>query len=175
MLSLTRPTLQLFESWAEAVAEFGGMHIDGASLSDNAAADRATCEALVAKAQVQADVRVPLPDDFVRCDLYWMTDGPEVVGFIALRHELNAFLADIGGHIGYSVRPSRRALGHASSAVALTLERARELGLDQVMLSCDDDNVASARVIEGAGGVLADVRDRAEHGHPLLRRYWITL
>jgi predicted acetyltransferase len=39
-------------------------------------------------------------------------------------------------------------------------------------VTCDDSNLASARVIEKAGGVLADKRD-TELGHT--RRYWITL
>ena len=75
-----------------------------------------------------------------------------------------------GGHIGYGIRPSARGL--ATWAVQSVLVRAPALGLRKVLVTCGDSNLASARVIEKAGGVLEDVRE-TELG--LTRRYWITL
>lgn len=173
--SLVRPTLALFDSWSAAVAEFGGVHVDGAGLDLGTIPDRAAGEALIAKAERSADTSIPAPVGWVHNDLYWIVDDGEVVGFVSFRHALNPHLAQVGGHIGYSVRASRRRQGYASAGLSLALDRARELGLDRVMLSCDDDNVGSARTIEGAGGVLQDVSDQSEHGHPRLRRYWIAL
>jgi len=89
-----------------------------------------------------------------------------------LRHTLNEWLLEIGGHVGYSVRPSQRRRGHASFALAGTLDTARELGLDRVLITCREENVASARTIEHAGGVLEDVRD-TDLGR--IRRYLIDL
>ena len=95
-----------------------------------------------------------------------------MVGFLAFRHELNAFLLEEGGHIGYAVRPARRREGHATRALGLAVRRAAELGLDRVLVTCDDDNVPSAATIIGNGGVLEDVRkgkrallDRDRGGH----------
>ncbi|GAA5154938.1 GNAT family N-acetyltransferase [Microbacterium pseudoresistens] len=173
--TLARPTMDLFDSWAAAVAEFGGGHIDGAGLNDDAAADRATCADLVARAALYADRAATLPDDRVPCDFFWILDDGEVAGFIAFRLELNDFLRRVGGHIGYSVRASRRRRGLASTALGLVLDRARAEGFERVMLTCDDDNIGSARTIEGAGGVLQDVIDAKDAGHPRLRRYWIPL
>ena len=117
-----------------------------------------------------ADPAYDLPEDRVHCDYYWITDGAgadeEVVGFLALRHALTAWLLEEGGHIGYSVRPSRRGQGHASRALGLAVRRAAELGLDRVLLTCDEDNLASARTIERNGGVYEDTRNGK-------RRYWI--
>lgn len=76
------------------------------------------------------------------------------------------------GHIGYGVRPSARRRGLATWALGETLDRARELGLTRVLVTCDDSNVASARTIEGNGGVLEDVRTTTLG---LTRRYWIDL
>jgi predicted acetyltransferase len=127
--------------------------------------DRDTCEALVALlrrlGRESGGARVP-------SDYWWITDGAEVVGFLAIRHRLDDWLLEEGGHIGYSVRPSRRRQGHASRALGLALQRARELGIDRALVTCDEGNVASAKTIEGQGGVLEDVRG-------VKRRYWIAL
>jgi predicted acetyltransferase len=74
--------------------------------------------------------------------------------------------------IGFGVRPSARRRGLARWSLAAVLPRARSLGLGRVLVSCDDDNFASARTIEANGGVLEDVR-RLEDGPK--RLYWIDL
>lgn len=174
-IELTRPTADLFGSWASAVTEFGGVHIDGSGMTAPTSGDWSTLEELMATAQRMADTSTSAPDGRVHNDLYWITDGGEVVGFVSVRHELNEWLRHFGGHIGYAVRPTRRRQGYAHAGLALAIERTRELGLSRVMLTCDDDNAGSCRTIEGAGGVLEDVVDAAEQGHPRLRRYWIEL
>lgn len=170
MTALVLPSLHLYDRWAACVAEYEPTLLHGSGMWNlpeglQADTDRDTCEALVALlrrlGRESSDARVP-------SDYWWITDGPDVVGFLAIRHRLNDFLLEEGGHIGYSVRPSRRRQGHASRALGLALVRARELGLDRALVTCDEDNVGSARTIESQGGVLEDVR----HGK---RRYWITL
>lgn len=174
-IALTRPTADLYDSWAAAVDEFGGIHIDGSGMTAPTDSERGTFDELLAKAEELADTSIPAPDGRVHNDLFWIIDDGEVVGFVSFRHELNEWLRHFGGHIGYSVRPTRRRQGYARAGLALALDRARELGLESVMLTCDDDNAGSYRTIEGAGGVLQDVVDAAEQGHPRLRRYWIEL
>ncbi|MFK0402366.1 GNAT family N-acetyltransferase [Microbacterium sp. NPDC090225] len=174
-VQLVRPTTDLFDSWASAVAEFGDGHVDGSGLTAPVTPDRATLDELIESATRLADTTIAPPEDRVHNDLYWVVDGDEVVGFLSFRHALNAWLAEAGGHIGYSVRASRRREGIASAALRLGLERAREIGLDRVMVTCDIDNAGSYRTIEGAGGVLQDVSDQSERGMGLLRRYWIAL
>lgn len=166
-----RPDVRLHRSWAETVREFGPVetmhgagawHVEGPlDLTEEG------CAAFVALLAPYADPATELDEGTVHCDYLWITDGEEVVGFLALRHRLNAWLLDQGGHIGYSVRPSRRRQGHASRALALAVRRSAELGLDRVLVTCDDDNVASARTIEANGGVWEDTREGK-------RRYWIA-
>jgi len=173
--ALIRPTADLYDSWAAAVAEFGGEHIDGSGLQAPVIPGRVTLDELIENAARLADTSIAPPEDRVHNDLYWIVDGREVVGFLSFRHTLNDWLREAGGHIGYAVRASRRRRGYASQALALALDRAREIGLDRVFITCDDDNIASARTIERAGGVLQDVSDQSERGHAMLRRYWVTL
>lgn len=178
-IELASPSTDLFDSWAETVAEFGGVHIDGAGLDLGTVPDVAACEAFVAKARLYAAADAELPDGHVACDYFWITEGGEVVGFLAFRRELNEWLSQYGGHIGYSVRPSRRRRGIARAALDLVLARARAQGYDRVMLTCDDENVGSFRTIEGAGGVLTGTvegpDDMAAGPVDLVRQYWIRL
>ena len=71
----------------------------------------------------------------------------QIVGRVSIRHQLNEFLERRGGHIGYGVRPAFRGRGHASEILKRALAIARDLGMNRVLVTCDDANVASARVI----------------------------
>src|SRR4029079_2918072 len=156
------------------VTDFGSetMHGSGVWHGDGGPLDltEAGCAAFVAMLLPWADPSFELPEDRVHSNYYWITDGDgadeEVVGFLALRHALTPWLLEEGGHIGYSVRPSRRGQGHAGRALAIAVGRAADLGLERVLLTCDEPNVASARTIERNGGVYEDTRNGK-------RRYWI--
>lgn len=97
----------------------------------------------------------------------WWVSGDEYLGRISIRHRLTAHLREIGGHIGYDIRPSARQHGHATAMLAAALPVARSLGIDPALLTCDDDNIASRKVIEANGGTLEDHR----HGKA---RYWVS-
>lgn len=92
-----------------------------------------------------------------------------LVGRVSVRHELNEALARVGGHIGYAVRPAHRRRGHATEMLRQSLVVARSVGIARALVTCDDDNVASARTIERCGGVLQDLV--AVAGGPPKRRY----
>lgn len=171
MTTLTRPSLDLYDSWAGCVAEFEPGHIPAAAmwlLDREPEVSREYCAALVKAVETVADTSQSSPDGLVHADSYWVTEDQVVIGFLQLRHTLNDYLLEEGGHIGYSIRPTYRRRGHATRALGLALDRARELGLHRVLVTCDDDNLTSAKTIESQGGVLEDVRADK-------RRYWITL
>jgi len=94
-----------------------------------------------------------------------------VVGRSSIRFELNDYLLAQGGHIGYGVRPSHRRRGYATEILRQSLVVARAGGVQDVLVTCDDDNVGSVRAIEANGGILENVVEI--DGVPL-RRYWIS-
>jgi predicted acetyltransferase len=100
----------------------------------------------------------PRPSGFVPSTTFWWVEGDEYLGRIAVRHRLTERLLEIGGHIGYDVRPSARRRGHATAMLAAVLPEANALGIDPALVTCDTSNVASRKVIEANGGVLEDER-----------------
>ncbi|HTW11776.1 MAG TPA: GNAT family N-acetyltransferase [Solirubrobacteraceae bacterium] len=98
--------------------------------------------------------------------------GGQIVGRVMIRHALTPALAEVGGHIGYGVRPGYRRRGHASEMLGSALIVARALGVAEVLVTCDDQNIASIKVIERHGGQLEDIRPGSDG--ILKRRYWIA-
>jgi predicted acetyltransferase len=112
----------------------------------------------VADLHAQELEETPRPADWVPSTTLWWVDGDTYLGRIAIRHRLTPVLNDAGGHIGYDVRPTARRRGHATAMLRAALPVARRLGIEQALVTCDFDNVASRRVIERNGGILEDQR-----------------
>jgi predicted acetyltransferase len=107
------------------------------------------------------------PMGFVPDTELWWVDGDEFLGRIGIRHRLTPALLEVGGHIGYHVRPTARRQGHATEMLRQALAIAPDLGIDPALITCDVDNVGSRRVIERNGGVLEDQRDGK-------LRFWVS-
>jgi len=98
---------------------------------------------------------IGLPSNFVAHSTYWLVDADnEIVAVSNLRHELNDWLLDYGGHIGYGVRPSARRQGHATEALRQTLQKAKQKDIERVRVTCAKSNPASAKTILRNGGIL---------------------
>jgi predicted acetyltransferase len=114
---------------------------------------------------------IGLPEDRVPASFLLAEVDGALVGRISIRHELNAFLAEVGGHIGYAVRPAHRHRGYATEILRQGLVIARAEGIENVLITCEEDNLGSIAVIERLGGILEDIRPDPD-GSPK-RRYWI--
>lgn len=115
---------------------------------------------------------VNLPEGHVPSTALFAFIGNEIVGKVNLRHHLNPFLEKVGGHIGYGVLPLHRGKGYATHMLKLTLDYCRSMGLLRVLLTCDENNTASVRVIERNGGILENIYDPM-NGSSKKKRYWI--
>lgn len=95
-----------------------------------------------------------------------------MVGAMNIRHDLNDYLLKYGGHIGDGIRPSERRKGYATEMIRLALEECRKLGLTRVLMTCDKNNIGSAKSIIRNGGILEN--EVLEEGS-IKQRYWIAL
>jgi len=105
--------------------------------------------------------------------LYAFVDG-EIVGRLNIRHELNDNLLQRGGHVGYSVSPKHREKGYATEIFRQGLYFCQKLGLDKILVTCGDENVASWKIIEKFSGSLEN-RFLDSTGKEFVRRYWMNI
>jgi predicted acetyltransferase len=117
---------------------------------------------------------VNLKPDRVSESEFWLVDRDRIVARSKLRHRLNPALEHEGGHIGYDVRPSERQKGYGTLILKLTLEKATNLDLGKVLLTCDTDNIASAKIIGKNGGEFAGHAVSDKTGKQI-SRYWIEI
>jgi predicted acetyltransferase len=94
-----------------------------------------------------------LPEGWVVSDTFWIVENETVVGELQIRHELTPFLSDVGGNIGYTVHPGYRSRGIATWALREALKLMAAHGEREAIVTCLQDNAASARVIEKCGGM----------------------
>jgi predicted acetyltransferase len=97
---------------------------------------------------------VNIPDGYVPSSTYWLVDSGELIGVSNLRHYLNERIKTSGGHIGLGIRPSRRGHGLGNLLLALTIQKARSKGIEELHIHCHKNNEASARMIISNGGKL---------------------
>jgi len=111
--------------------------------------------------------------DGVNSHLFFLVENERILWAIQIRHSIDhPRLIEVGWHIGYGIRPSERGKWYATEMLRLALLEAKKISLEKVLITCLDDNIASAKVIENNGGVFERLAERDEKKY---RRYWITL
>jgi predicted acetyltransferase len=174
---LAPPVTSVHKSFVEAMAEYAAEGRGGLDDNSNIGTDMRTYgptwstpagfERYVGALRAQALEDTPRPATFVPTTVLWWTEGDTYLGRLNIRHRLApALIGARNGHIGYDVRPSARRRGHATAMLAAALPLALAVGLDEVLVTCDADNVASRRTIERNGGVPAERIDEK-------LRFWI--
>jgi predicted acetyltransferase len=174
MPSLVEPNVAFRESFLAAMREFadegraGGDTMLGRDLIEWGARWQ-TDEGFAA--YIRGVVRdreqdTPRNPGWVPCTTLWWVDGVVYLGRVAIRHRLTPTLREVGGHIGYDVRRSARRQGHATAMLAAALPVAASLGIDPALVTCDNTNLGSRKVIEANGGVFEDQRG-------VKLRYWV--
>jgi predicted acetyltransferase len=100
-----------------------------------------------------------------------LVDGT-IVGRSSIRHELNEQLKLVNGHIGYGVLPAHRKKGYAKAILSQSITYLKNLGVSDILITCDEDNLASMRTIEASGGVLEN-KVNTPGSDKKTCRYWV--
>jgi len=117
---------------------------------------------------------VNLREGYVPCSHFWLVDSQQnILGVIRVRHNIsNEFLSLEAGHIGYDIAPSFRGRGYGKLMLKLALPIAKRLGIEKALITADEDNYASRKVIEANGGQLENIVQGKVFPN-LLARYWV--
>jgi predicted acetyltransferase len=169
-MQLIRPTIDYQDSFLEALKEFQS---EGRNLDLN-------FDDLSADFEGYTDHLLGLSDgknlkpEYVPETVFWLVDDGVYIGKVAIRHNLTESLMRVGGHIGYEIRPTKRMQGYGSKILELAIPEAKKLNLEKVLITCDETNIGSRKIIENNGGVLENIEEQ-EEGKPQKLRFWITL
>nr|WP_278337117.1 GNAT family N-acetyltransferase [Clostridium cavendishii] len=111
-----------------------------------------------------------LPLGLTNTSTFWLIDDDTVVGVLRIRHKEDEF----AGHIGYDISPNYRNRGYGFMILNLALEKALSIGLNEIILTCNIDNIASKRIIEKNNGKLLEtIFDEEENEY--LYKYIIAI
>lgn len=169
-LTLSMPDESYEAAWREALAEFDayGEKVTPYSF-DNRTRDFAVF--LNRTREIAAGKNSA---GLVRADTYFLLNkNNDILGAINLRYDLNEYLYNFGGHIGYGVRPTARGKGYATYMLQCILPMYKVMGFTKVLITCNADNTASEKVILKNGGVKEN-EVKEEDGN-VIYRYWIAL
>ncbi|GGB38488.1 acetyltransferase [Lentibacillus populi] len=129
--------------------------------------------AAMVQSLLEAALGIGLPDGWVPDSTYWLVKDDNLIGAVNIRHALTEKLRNEGGHIGYGIRPSERRKGYATRLLALALEEAKRLGINEVLVVCNETNTASRKTIVNNGGKqAANYTDKAGN---VINRFWINM
>jgi len=170
-LRLLVPSEGLQEEWKDAVSEMTTP--DGHITPYAVRRDAKTYEEFLNTTRGFAS-GIGIPEGKVPSELFFLCREGEkrILGAIDIRHELNDYLFRFGGHIGYGIRPSEQRKGYATIMLGMALDHCRRLGMERVLVTCDEDNVGSRRTIEKNGGILENI---VLDGSDRVMRFWIDL
>lgn len=171
-LRLIRPD----EKYIDEIALFRKEFIDNGSSMDGTSSLKRMEDIndWLEEVRIFADEKT-VPENMVPSSQFLALDENNViVGAIQVRHRFNDFLEKYGGHIGYCVRPSERRKGYAKKMLEMILPYCKEIGMDRVLITCLEENEASAKTIIANGGEY-ECTVHEPNGDVNLRRYWIKL
>jgi predicted acetyltransferase len=170
VFKLVEPTLEMEKEYNDYIDEWeqlGESIIPAASIRNNF-----NYKYLIEKWREQKTNKV-YEQGFVPASIYFLVDeNKKIYGSLHIRHELNDYLLNYGGHIGYGIRPSQRRKGYATQMLSLSLTTAEKLGIKKVLVTCNKNNTSSSKTILNNGGVLEN--EVIKDGE-ITQRYWIEI
>lgn len=167
-MNLVKPTKKYADCWADALLEFETESITGFwDIPEKPKNIDEYIPRVEAQSQGKKSAGWSVP-----VTTYWLIDKDKFIGHANIRHHLNEKLKKIGGHIGYAIRPTERAKGYGNNILKLAIPKAKELSLLKLLITCDNTNVASQKIIMNNGGKLLDT---IQVDGKMIERYWINI
>ena len=71
----------------------------------------------------------------------------KLIGEVGIRTTLNDFWLNKGSQVYYKIRKSEREKGYGNIILELALSEIKKLGYDKIRINCDDNNIASKKII----------------------------
>lgn len=143
------PSIKYKQSYLEALQEYKEVDEDKVDIEER----KINFDQFLAKLEKD---KTNEDKDLVPNIQYWLVKGDKYIGKINYRPKLNDQLRFKGGNVGYSIRPSERGKGYATMLMKQIIEKAKNDGLSDLLLTCDSVNEASIKVIEKCGGIYKD-------------------
>ena len=169
----TTPNIKYKETYLSGIKEF---QQEGRHLEDDVNDLENNFEKYVEKCEADSRAKEIDPKTgWVPQTIYWMIMDGKYLGRVSIRHFLNDKLLKLGGHIGYDVVPSERKKGYGTELLKYALVKSKEMSLEKVLLTCDEENIASRKIIEKCGGVLENIVPGEKEGDCSKCRFWISL
>jgi predicted acetyltransferase len=150
MLEIKKPDYILANSYLEMCKDYIENYDDEYCYS--------TIEEVIKKIRSDIDYEDGnIPKNRLQSFSFWFFDNEELIGTSRLRPKLNERFKNIGGNIGYDVKPSKRRKGYGQKILELTVQEAKRIQLKELLITCDDENIGSYRVIEKNGGKIINL------------------
>lgn len=175
MLRLIEPTKEYMDGYKEAYDLCVKLISEGKIKHHNAIFSNPYKYDIVQKFKDNLDLSI-LPSGYVPSYHYIFVDGDQFIGEVHIRTHLTDKLLQYGGHIGYGINPKFWHQGYGTKMLRMAIEQYKDLiEDDKILITCDDDNIASSKIIEANGGILENiVINIVDDKKVLTRRYWIT-
>ncbi len=178
MLRLVLPDTKIWDSYIEALKEGYNYSSNTPKLAEEISAIEADPFTYLEGENIQTGFFKPdygIKRPRVAHNKYWFIEDDIFIGSIWLRYSLNDYLEKYVGHIGYGIRPNMRRMGYAGKMLFMGLSKIKLCGVHKVMLTADEDNIASCKMIESKGGKQTGVTDSVFKEGNKTRVYWIDL
>lgn len=171
-MELIKPEQKYLQSYYEACLETWGYVHDSYILHNPAEYDE--WKTHIFEDYENLENGIGLPECFVSSVTFWAVDGDKYIGTVNIRPELSERLKEYGGHIGIVIRKSCRRMGYGENFVKMALEKIFHMGVSEVLLTCEETNIGSKRILEKFNSEKTEKANVLLNGKqtPVLRYYF---
>lgn len=168
-IELVVPSVEYFSSYVEAIKEYEQNNVQSYGFSNPNQCD------IFDKFQ-RYRTGNNIPENRVPSNYFWLIENGEFIGEVSIRYKLTDELLRCGGHIGCGVRYSKWNKGYGTELLHQALLKAKSMNLHDVLITCNDDNIGSSKIIEKNGGLLENkLKNMVDGKQILIRRYWVHI